>query len=103
MYYVYILLSLKSHIFYYGSTNDLRTRVEQHNQGKSFATKPHIPWELVWYAGFLTKKESEDFELYLKSGAGKAFAYKRLVSVALAKDIPKRLEKKYSIAKAKGT
>lgn len=103
MYYAYILLSSKSHIFYFGSTSDLKTRVEQHNKGKSFATKPHIPWELVWYSGFQTQKEAEDFELYLKSGAGKAFAYKRLVPVALAKDIPKRLEKKYSVAKAKDT
>ena len=51
----------------------------------------------------MMQKEAEDFELYLKSGAGKAFAYKRLVPVVLAKDIPKRLEKKYSIAKAKDT
>lgn len=93
MYYAYILLSLKSHIFYYGSTKDLKKRLEDHNNGRSFATKPHIPWILVWYVGFQTKEEAEDFELYLKSGAGKAFAYKRLVSVALAKDIPKRLEK----------
>jgi len=43
-----------------------------------------MPWTLVWYCGFPTKKQAEDFELYLKSGSGKAFAYKRLV--ALAKD-----------------
>jgi hypothetical protein len=34
----------------------------------------------------LTEKEARDFELYLKTGSGKAFAYKRFVSVALAKD-----------------
>lgn len=51
------------------------------------STKPHLPWELVWYAAFSTEKEARDFERYLKSGAGKAFAYKRLISVALKKDI----------------
>lgn len=103
MYYTYILLSLKSHIFYYGSTSDINKRLVEHNSGKSFATKPHIPFKLIWYGGFQTLKEAEDFEKYLKSGAGKAFAYKRLISVALAKDVSKRLEKKYSVAKAKDT
>ena len=86
MYYSYILLSSKSHIFYFGSANDLKKRLKLHNTGEVKSTKPHIPWELVWYGAFKTEKEARDFELYLKSGSGKSFAYKRLVSVALAKD-----------------
>ncbi len=50
------------------------------------STKPHQLWRLIWYGAFATEKEARDFELYLKTGAGKAFAYKRLVSVALKKD-----------------
>ncbi|MFH0805491.1 MAG: GIY-YIG nuclease family protein [Patescibacteria group bacterium] len=87
MYYCYILLSSKSHTFYFGSTKDLKLRYELHNKGKVKSTKPYLPWELVWYGAFKTKKEAIDFERYLKSGSGKAFAYKRLVSVALKKDI----------------
>lgn len=86
MYYCYILLSSKSHIFYFGSTNDLKSRIRLHNSGKVRATKPHIPWKLVWYGAFTTEKEARDFEQYLKTGSGKAFAYKRFVSVALKKD-----------------
>ena len=86
MIYCYIILSSKSHIFYFGSSKNIKRRLELHNQGKVKSTKPHIPWELIWYAGFYTEKEARDFELYLKTGSGKAFAYKRLVSVALAKD-----------------
>ena len=86
MYYCYILLSSKSHTFYFGSTNDLKTRLALHNFGKVTSTKPHIPWKLAWYGSFESEKEARDFELYLKSGSGKAFAYKRLVSGALAKD-----------------
>jgi hypothetical protein len=41
---------------------------------------------LVWYGGFTTEKEARDFELYLKTGSGKSFAYKRFLKVALAKD-----------------
>ncbi len=84
--YAYILLSSKSHKFYFGSTNDLRTRLKLHNNGKVQSTKPHAPWVLVWYGAFSTEKEARDFERYLKTGSGKAFAYKRLVDVALKKD-----------------
>lgn len=86
MYYTYILLSSKSHIFYFGSTKNLRLRFDLHNKGKVKSTKAHRPWRLVWYAGFETEKEARGFELYLKTGSGKTFAYKRLVPVALQKD-----------------
>ncbi|MFA4999650.1 MAG: GIY-YIG nuclease family protein [Parcubacteria group bacterium] len=86
MYYTYILLSSKSHIFYFGSTRDLKVRFGLHNEGKVSSTRPHMPWKLVWYGAFETEKQARDFELYLKNGSGKSFAYKRLVSVALARD-----------------
>jgi putative endonuclease len=86
MHYAYILLSSKSHKFYFGYTNDLKHRFKVHNEGKVKSTKPGIPWKLVWYGGFETEKQARDFELYLKSGSGKAFAYKRLIHVALKKD-----------------
>jgi len=86
MYYAYILLSSKSHIFYFGSTNNLNGRFQAHNTGKVPSTRPHMPWKLIWYGAFGTEKEARDFEQYLKSGSGKAFAYKRLVAVALVKD-----------------
>ncbi|OGK08889.1 hypothetical protein A2767_05075 [Candidatus Roizmanbacteria bacterium RIFCSPHIGHO2_01_FULL_35_10] len=85
MYYVYILQSSKSGILYYGYTKDLRNRIKEHNEGKSTFTKGHAPWKFVWYCAFINKQKAKDFELYIKSGSGKAFAYKRLVDVALAK------------------
>ena len=87
MHYCYILLSNKVHIFYFGSTNDLRARLRLHNTGQVKSTKPHLPWKLVWYGAFETEKQARDFEQYLKKGSGKSFAYKRLVSVALMKDL----------------
>jgi predicted GIY-YIG superfamily endonuclease len=86
MNYCYILLSLKSHIFYFGSTKSLRERLELHNSGLVTSTKPHLPWKLVWYSAFQTEKEAVDFERYLKTGSGKAFAYRRFVNEALKKD-----------------
>ena len=93
MYYVYILRSLKSHIFYYGYTENLKRRFAEHNGGKSTFTKPHIPWRLVWYSAFDDKRKAEEFELYLKSGSGKAFVYKRLVNVPLDKSEKKSVPK----------
>ena len=87
MYYVYILQSSKSNILYYGYTADLRKRFNEHNSGKSRFTKGHIPWKLVWYSAFDHEQKAKDFELYLKSGSGKAFVYKRLVDVAFRKDV----------------
>lgn len=86
MYYVYILWSSKSKNFYFGYAENLKKRLNEHNKGLSKATKPYRPWNLVFYSAFKNKKLAKDFERYLKSGSGKAFAYKRLVDVALKKD-----------------
>lgn len=87
MYYVYILQSSKSGILYYGYTTDLKKRFKEHNTSKSKFTKGHLPWKLVFYCAFVDKQKAKDFEHYLKSGSGKAFVYKRLVKVALVKDV----------------
>ncbi len=80
MHYVYILKSLKSNTLYYGYTTDLERRLKEHNEGKSLYTKGHMPWKLTFYSAFENEQKARDFESYLKSGSGKAFAYKRLVS-----------------------
>jgi len=47
VHYTYILLSSKSHLFYFGSTIDLKNRLELHNSGQVRSTKTHIPWKLI--------------------------------------------------------
>jgi len=79
MYYTYILKSSNSNKFYFGWTIDLRKRLQDHNQGLNRSAKYSIPWALVFYAAFETENLAKDFELYLKSGSGKSYAYKRLV------------------------
>src|SRR5947208_3476705 len=80
VYYTYILKSLTAEIFYTGSTNDLKRRLSEHDAGISFATKPHVPWKLMFHAAFQDEYMSKKFEKYLKSGSGKAFAKKRFLS-----------------------
>lgn len=87
MYYTYILYSSKSKNFYFGYTENLKARFNLHNTLRVKSTAPYAPWKLVFYASFETQRLAKDFELYLKSGSGKAFAYKRLLnSEALKKD-----------------
>ena len=80
MHYSYILRSVSDpERLYYGSTSDLRERLATHNAGGNVSTKPFRPWEIAWYAGFPNKETATDFERYLKTASGKAFAKKRLL------------------------
>jgi predicted GIY-YIG superfamily endonuclease len=64
---------------YIGSTHDLRTRLDQHNSGKSIHTNKFKPWDLVAYVALPEKHLAEKFEKYLKSGSGRAFAIRHLL------------------------
>ena len=80
MWYVYIIRSASSaEQSYVGATADLKQRVADHNAGKSTHTAKFMPWELVWYCAFADKFRALEFEKYLKSHSGKAFANKRLI------------------------
>lgn len=79
MWYVYIIRSTAfPDESYIGATADLRQRVAAHNAGKSAHTAKFLPWQLVWYSAFLDKYKALEFEKYLKSHSGRAFANKRL-------------------------
>lgn len=79
MYYVYMLRS-KNHPqqTYIGFSENLKSRIKTHNEGKSPHTSKFRPWMLETYIAFSSKKKALDFEQYLKIGSGKAFANKRL-------------------------
>jgi putative endonuclease len=70
MYYFYILRSLKNQKLYLGSTPDLKSRFKSHNKGENAATKPNIPYELIYYSGFKNKKDAIECEQYFKTTAG---------------------------------
>ena len=79
MYYVYMLSSIADrNRRYTGFTSDLKKRLAAHNNGESVHTQKYMPWKLEAYLAFGNKKQALDFEAYLKSGSGKAFANKRL-------------------------
>lgn len=43
MYYVYVLQSEKDRNLYVGFTNDIKTRLKLHNDGKVISTKNRLP------------------------------------------------------------
>jgi len=63
---------------YIGLTSDLKKRLTAHNEGRSPHTSKFKPWKLVAYVGFVDEAKAINFEQYLKSGSGRAFANKRL-------------------------
>ncbi len=66
VFYVYLLKSQKSNKYYCGYTNDLRKRLDSHNKGENIATKPYIPWELVYYEAYKTSRAALNREKVLK-------------------------------------
>lgn len=71
MYYVYIIKSDKDEKLYTGSTNDLRRRLSEHNNGKVPPTKTRIPFTLRYYESYYDESDARRRESALKKD-GKA-------------------------------
>jgi putative endonuclease len=70
MYYFYILQSLTNKKLYLGYTSDFKQRLASHNNGENKATKPNIPYELLFYSAFTSEKDAINCEKYFKTTAG---------------------------------
>ncbi len=78
-FYVYILQSQSdSERFYIGLTEDLKARLKKHNAGEVPHTAKFKPWRVKSAIAFTSRDRAADFEKYLKSSSGRAFAKKRL-------------------------
>jgi len=77
--YVYILQSeIAPETHYTGITGNLQARLVKHNEGGVSHTKKFRPWRIKTALAFSEPQRALDFEQYLKSGSGRAFAKKRL-------------------------
>jgi putative endonuclease len=80
MYYVYLIKSsMYPEVLYVGYTLDVESRLATHNSGGSVYTAKYKPWELVMFLCFKDQSRAKEFEQYLKSQSGRAFAKKRLL------------------------
>jgi putative endonuclease len=78
MWYVYLLRCADGTI-YTGCTANLEARMEKHKKGQVSYTANRLPFVLITHISFSDKYKAYEFEKYLKSGSGKAFANKRLI------------------------
>ena len=76
-YYVYILKSLKNGDIYIGSTENLKHRIQLHNQGRVKSTKGYTPWKLLESQEFNSRAEAVKQEKFLKNHQQKEILKKR--------------------------
>lgn len=78
MFYIYLIKSINfPKTYYVGYTINLKQRLETYNSGGSIHTAQYRPWKLMIYLGFEDQTKAKEFEKYLKSQSGRAFAKKR--------------------------
>ncbi|HOR02092.1 MAG TPA: GIY-YIG nuclease family protein [Candidatus Woesebacteria bacterium] len=65
--YTYILASVKDNSYYIGSTNNLKNRIEYHNEGRSKYTKLKKPWNLIYFEEFSSLSLARKREKQIKS------------------------------------
>jgi predicted GIY-YIG superfamily endonuclease len=77
--YVYIIQSKSvTDRFYTGFTENIENRLKDHNSGKDPHTIKYKPWRIKTAIAFTERQKALDFERYLKTQSGRAFAKKRL-------------------------
>jgi len=80
MYYFYLIQSIrKPDAIYSGSTNNLKKRMEEHNQGNVISTRRYLPWRIVYYEAYVSEADAREREQKFKRhGKGNDELKKRL-------------------------
>lgn len=83
MFYLYVLKSSKDGDLYIGSTNNLKRRLAEHNNGQSRATKGRRPFTLRYYEAYSTEAEAQHREYALKHNGRVLAQLKRRISASI--------------------
>ena len=86
MHYLYILL-LSNKYLYKGSTDNLKRRVNEHNQKKVESTKNYLPAKLIHYEAYLDKKDAQRREKFLKTTEGRRLLKQQLKEILVKYNI----------------
>ena len=73
MFYVYLLESKKYNNFYFGCTNNLRRRLNEHNQGSNPSTKPYAPYKIIYFEAYINQNDAYKREKILKGQWGRKY------------------------------
>ncbi|OGN00832.1 MAG: hypothetical protein A3B91_02515 [Candidatus Yanofskybacteria bacterium RIFCSPHIGHO2_02_FULL_41_29] len=79
MYYFYVLKSEKDNNLYFGYTNNIKQRFEDHNKGKVSSTKNRRPLTLPYYEAYESEKDARNRELQIKRRAKAFISLKRRI------------------------
>ena len=79
MYYAYIIKSRKNHRFYVGSTQNVKKRIKQHEQGQTKILKSQGSFDIVHVEEFATRVEAFRRERQIKSYKG-GNAFRKLLT-----------------------
>ena len=82
MYYVYVLKSKKDNKLYYGFTDDLKRRINEHNNKEVHSTKSRVPFELIYFENTSNIIEARKRERYFKSGFGRKYVKNRIMALS---------------------
>lgn len=66
MFYVYVLNSKKYDELCIGSTNNLKRRIIEHNNGKAWSTRKKGPYKLLHYEAYEVESDARIRETMLK-------------------------------------
>ncbi len=84
MHYFYVLKSKKDDQLYFGSTNDLKKRLEQHNFGLVKSTKPRNPFSLIYYEAYISEEDARHREQSIKLRGNAYLQLKRRIKNCVA-------------------
>ena len=77
--YVYLIECQNDKFWYIGYTDDLKTRVEDHQRGRGCrTTSMKSNCELIYYESYLNKADALGREKFLKGGSGRKYLKKQL-------------------------
>jgi putative endonuclease len=80
MYFVYVLKSKIDDKYYYGFTDNLERRLQNHNNKEVKSTKSRAPFDLIYFEKVDTAKEARIKEKYFKSGFGRKYIKNRILA-----------------------
>lgn len=87
MFYVYIIESETDQTWYYGYSQNPKSRLEYHNSGESLYTKRKVPWKLIFIKSFESKTDALKFEKYLKKSRNKDYIKRTFAEYFIPRDV----------------
>ena len=69
MYYFYVIQDELENL-YFGSTNDLKRRLKEHQDGLSVYTKRSNAWSLIYYEAYKSETDAREREQKVKNNTG---------------------------------